>query len=88
MHQVRWTGVEGGVRWGYHTAATLKHWALESSGAGWSLEATVQAADTFRVSQRPLTFVVQRPRGIVWRWPVESLQIEGATLTARLGPQE
>jgi hypothetical protein len=45
--------------------------------------------DAYAVSQRPLTFVVQRPEGRQpWRWPVQTLQIVDARLTAVLGPQE
>jgi hypothetical protein len=48
----------------------------------------VLSADAFKVSQRPLTFVVRRPKGVTWRWPVQTLQIDSGSLTASLGPQE
>lgn len=72
------------LRWGWHQAAALSSWQINGDTA----TATVVSADAFRVSQRPVTFVTQSPKGYTWTWPVHSLQIDGAQLTARLGPSE
>ena len=83
-HLVTWSGPAGEIRWGYRRAATVAHWTWTTGG---DLVATVTDRDTFAVQQAPLTFVVTRPAG-AWRWPVITLEISGATLYARLGPQE
>ena len=80
-------GVTGSLKWVYHTAATLASWKVVRSEGSWMLTATVVSADAFRVSQRPLAFVAPVSTG-AWRWPVEELQITGATLSARLGRKE
>jgi hypothetical protein len=80
-------GVEGSLRWSYHQAATLRDYVVTKTPEGWTLSATVVSSDTFRVSQRPLVFVATHAQG-AWRWSVQSLQIEGASLTAMLGPKE
>jgi hypothetical protein len=72
-------GVAAEIRWGYQRAATLGSWTVEDR----ALTATVTHADTFRVSQSPLTFVV----GSLVR-PIHGLQISGWTLTASVGPQK
>jgi hypothetical protein len=88
-HKVVMRGQEGEVRWGYHCASTLKDWTFTADpGAGGTVTANVVTHDDFKVSQRPLTFVVTRPSGQQWRWPIQSLQIVGRSLTARVGPQE
>ena len=43
------------------------------------------AADAFKLAQRPLMFVAPHANG-EWRWAIESVQITGGTLTARLLP--
>lgn len=75
------------VRWGYHKAASLSGWHLTADPNGTRLSATIADQDAVKVSQRPLTFVVPRPT-VPWRWPIQSLQIAGNTLTAELGPQQ
>jgi len=81
------TGVEGMLRWGYHPAGTLGAWTVARDGTSWTLTAAVVTKNAFRVSQRPLAFEVRHATG-VWRWPIQSLQIAGASLTAVLGPPE
>jgi len=44
-------------------------------------------SDAFKVSQRPLTFVVP-VKGGSWRFPVTTLQMTGVSLYATLGPKE
>lgn len=79
------TGVEGRVIWGYRSVATLHAWTISKDEAGpWTLAGTLADVDDFAVTQRPLKFVA--PNG--WRWPVESLQTVGASLSAVLGPKE
>jgi hypothetical protein len=81
-------GVAGVVRWSYHTAASLGTWTMAIGPEGITLTASVLSSDAFKVSQQPLTFVVVRPNGVTWRWPIQSLQIDSGSLTASLGPQE
>lgn len=69
------------LKWGYHSAAQLRDIVIESG----QMKATIESVDDYKVSQRPLWFVLTPTN---WRWPVESLQIEGTTLTASLGPLE
>lgn len=86
--RVTFKGPSGEVRWAYHGAATLGPWTVVAEPTGGTLTASLVSHDAFRVTQRPLTFVVPRPQGRSWRWPIESLQIAGDTVTARLGLQE
>lgn len=83
-HAVMWSGPTGQIKWGYHRAATVAAWTWTTGG---DLRATVTEADAFLLQQAPLTFVVPRPAG-AWRWPVITLEVTGAMLYARLGPQE
>lgn len=88
MHNLTWTGAEAQVRWGYHSAATLRDWTVSRDEHGsLKLYASVVRADAFRLSQRPLVFVVNHPKGS-WRWPITELQNEGASVRATLGPKE
>jgi hypothetical protein len=88
MHTLTWAGAEAQLRWGYHQAAALREWTVSRDEHGQlRLSASVVRADTFRLSQRPLVFVVHRPHGS-WRWPIIELQNEGVSLTAMLGPKE
>jgi len=81
------TGVEGQIRWAYHSAAVLRAWTVVSSDATRTLTASIVSQDTFRVSQRPLVFVAPHAKGS-WTWPIEELQIQDGVLSARLGPQK
>lgn len=81
------TGVEGSLRYGYHTAGTLGAWTVTRADSVWTLSASLVKTDAFRVSQRPLVFVAPHAHG-AWRWPIQSLQITGASLTAVLSPPE
>jgi len=67
-------GAAAELRWAYHKAADLTGWELKEN----RLTATVVNYDEFKVSQRPLTFVVTRP-STTWKWTVESLQITGSS---------
>ncbi len=79
-------GVNGSLRYGYHDAAAFSAWTLTRIPTGWSLTATIRTSNAFWVSQRPLTFEAPYQGGS-WRFPVLELQVEGATLTAVLGPK-
>ena len=81
------TGAVGTVMWAYHEAASVSSWSFtpDPEGGG-RLTATVIQMDAFLVAQQPLTFMVPRPTGAPWRWPIQSLQITGSSLSARLGP--
>jgi hypothetical protein len=72
-------GEAGQLMWSYHKAADLTGWELKEG----RLTATVVSKDDFKVSQRPLTFVVTRPT-TTWKWDVTSLQITGSSLSATL----
>jgi hypothetical protein len=88
-------GVDARLLWGYSTAAALTAWTVSKpdDGGPWTLAATVVTSNTFaleagqRDPQHPLRFVVVTAKGI-WRWPVVTLQIAGASCTATLGPKE
>jgi hypothetical protein len=77
------TGALGELRCGYQHAATLRPWTVIHEENRWTLTGTLNRQN-FWLSQQPLKFVT--PNG--WRWPVLTLQIEGASLTATLGPKE
>lgn len=79
-------GVRGELRWAYHEAGIVRDWVITGDGRQRTLTGRVEAVNAFRVSQRPLVFVVPRRRP--WRWPIDTLQMTDGTLTARLGPME
>lgn len=81
------TGVQGSLRWGYHQAAALRAYTITRIDGGFALSATVVSQDAFRVSQRPLVFEAPHEHG-AWRFPVTTLQIDGVSLVATLGPKE
>jgi hypothetical protein len=88
MNTFVFRGESAELRWGYHTAATLKDWVLTPTDASrFSVTAQVVSSDAYRVSQHPIAFVVPR-QADAWKWTVESLQIAGRTMTASLSPQE
>jgi hypothetical protein len=80
-------GTGGAVKWAYHTAASLDTWTMTAEPSGTTITAKVVTHDTFAASQRPLVLVIPRST-CQWKWPVDSLQIDGNTLTAVLGQQE
>lgn len=85
MNAITYRGERAVLTWGYLEAGTVGTWTVTVDPTGADLSASVVAIDAFRVAQHPMTFAVARPTG-TWRWPVESLRVEGETLTARLGP--
>ena len=82
-HAIAFGGPAGVVKWGYYPAASLRDWSVKAL----VLTATITEKDDTRLSQQPLSFVVARP-STTWTWPIESLRVEGQTLTASLRPQE
>lgn len=76
------------LRWGYHQAAALYDVTVTKNDQGvWTLSSRLEHQHAFRLSQRPLVFCLTHAKG-VWRWPVIELQIQGASLSAVLGPKE
>lgn len=88
MPSVTVSGAKGSIKWAYHEAATLGAWTVTTVEGTRTLSAAIVSSNASRVSQRPLVFVVPHATG-VWRWPiVGELQIQGAQLSAVLGPRE
>ena len=92
------SGVNGQIKHGYHVAAEVNGYTVACSPEkAWSLRATVAHADAFRLAQRPLVFVApfkrvwndELKRWIgedgEWRWPIDTLDVQGVTVTANLG---
>jgi hypothetical protein len=89
MHKAVIRGSEAKIIWGYHKAASLGPWTLTAEGANTTVTAKVVTQDECAVSQRPLSFVVVRPKGQKWVWPVETVVVSGDTITLSVGqPQE
>jgi hypothetical protein len=89
-HSLRLRIAEGRLLYGYQDAASLRACDVApADGGGFTLAAEVTHANTFRISRRPLVFVVSTARG-VWRFPVVDLSLDasGTRLTARLGSRE
>jgi len=88
MQNVTLTGAEASLRWSYHQAAVLRDWSVSRDEFGTlKLSAAIVKADTWKLSQQPLVFVVTTPTGSC-RWPVIELQNADGTLYASLGPKE
>ena len=74
------------ISWAWHTAAVCRAWRVYKSKDGrWSLVATLQRADTFKLRQRPLLFNAPRAGGF-WSWPVRAVTVTDRQITAALGP--
>jgi hypothetical protein len=78
-------GLEARIDWGYYIAGTVGAWTVTRSAPAdpGTVTATIRQLDSYRVSQRPLEFVVTHKHG-VWRWTIDTLQIHGEGLTATL----
>jgi hypothetical protein len=88
FQELTMTGGEAHVSWAYHTAAVCRAWTVHKTDQGkWTLVATVQRADPFKLQQRPLYFSAPR-KGGRWCWPVKAVTLEGERLTAALAPME
>ena len=84
---LRLHGGEATISWAWHTAAVCSSWHMHRHQHGWTVRAAVTRADAFKLHQRPLLFNVPR-KGGYWCWPVQTVTVEGAHLTAALGPME
>lgn len=82
-------GANGTLFWGYLPVGTVRAWTVtrHSVSDPGALAGTITDLNTFRASQHPITFVVEHKRG-TWRWPLETLQIAGTSITATLRPME
>ena len=81
-------GASGAIRWGYQAVATVRDWTIQRSDDGaLVLSGKVEDVDPYAVSQSRLRFQVTHDAGS-WRWPIERLQVEGASCSATLGPLE
>ncbi len=82
------SGAMGVIRWGYQSVAIVRDWTItRAEDKTLCLAGTVEDVDTYAVSQPRLRFQVTHEKGS-WRWPIERLQIEGASCSATLGPKE
>ena len=88
------TGVVGHIRWHYYTAAAINGFTvtpLAKDRRRWSLRATVVLSDSFKMAQRPLTFVAKLRNGKEWTWPITAMRMDTINgmpvLVAELGPE-
>lgn len=88
MHKATLRGLQAELRWGYSSVASVGAWTMVTDLTGGDVTGTVVQSDEFGVSQAPLRFVVPRPMGLSWVWPVETLTLAGDVLTARVGLPE
>jgi hypothetical protein len=75
---LRIRGEGGTVVWGFRRAAALGPWEYTMG----LLLATVTEADPFRLTQRPLVWVIPNGAKPPTRRPLEDVVFDGATLTA------
>lgn len=86
-HTIRYAGVRGEIRWGYHVVAPVADWAFDADATGGDLTGAVGfPRNEYGLTQHPLRFAIPRPKGPDWEWPIDSLQIVDDRLIARLGP--
>ncbi len=85
-------GLTGSLHWGYLQAAGLGAYTITKDEHGvWRLTATVETQNDVYVQSAlaagRLLMVAPHDHG-AWRWPILTLQIADASLTATLGPPE
>lgn len=83
-------GVVGQIKWQYYVAAAVNGYTVTRSATTheWHVTGAVVLADTFKMAQRPLTFVAPHAQG-EWRWRIiEITRREDGGFTATLGPLE
>lgn len=82
-HSLTVTGQRALIFWGYREIGALSGWSLSAhDGAVGTLTGTVERGDAFQLSQQGLEVRIVRQKGQPWRWPVQSLQLAGRTVTA------
>lgn len=83
------TGARGQVKLAYRVAAEVAGFSfvIDRATTGGRLTGTVTASDPLLLASSPLRFVVAT-KGGAWRWPIETIRIDGAQLVATLGPRE
>jgi len=87
-------GLRGSLLWGADDAATLGAWTAQrgKDRRAWTLRATVQRVDSYRIRQVPLLFQARQAKRPFahWVFPVipNSVRLQGTTVTANLGPPE
>lgn len=85
-------GPRGALLWGADSAATLGAWVVVRKKRAWSLRATVERVDTYRIKQVPLLFQAHRAHKPIGHWvfPIvpKTVVVNGRSLTATLGPPE
>lgn len=80
-------GAAASILWSYHTAAELRSWRIRKHEGQWRLSGTLTRVEPFQIRQKPLLFTAPRVGGF-WCWGIESIEIVGLRLQARLGPPE
>lgn len=83
VNRLAWRGRNGTIRWGYHLAASMPEWTM-TQGPRLELVGTVTNPNPIYLSQSSLTFVVNRPDGRVWTWPIRALEVHGPSVSAEL----
>lgn len=83
-HTFRFSGKRGEIRYAWNLAASVTEWTIVND----RLTGTAVEVDAYRVTQRPLRFMVRRPH-TVWEWPITQLEVTAdGRFTATLGPSE
>lgn len=84
-HALSIRGVNGSVRWSYHTAAVLQGWSVTPNPdkKTFTLKATMATSDAFKLTQRPLVFVAPLNGG-AWELDITDVKTIGTALTATL----
>jgi hypothetical protein len=82
-HALTITGQRALVFWGYREVGALSGWSLTAHDGGvGTLTGTTERGDIFYLLQQGLEVRIVRQKGQLWRWPVQSLQLAGKTVTA------
>jgi hypothetical protein len=73
----RITGIVGRLHWSYYHAAAINGYTvIRTKDQHWKLTATVIAADSFKLTQRPLVFIAPHAKG-EWCWQLERIRFPG-----------
>lgn len=74
------------IDWGYFAAAGIKGFSITGDArVGGLLRGRVIVSDSFKLSRKPLTFVVPTTGGEM-RWPIVDITVTDGTVQAQLGP--